>query len=108
MTDIEYVKTVTRLTDRDHELLVNYYAGLQPEERIAVHGLHTRVAQKQSSHKDSTRTPAYYHATFILAVREYKMAQNPQAPSRRTTMKQAIQIDALRETHRKARTPRKP
>ncbi|MCX5814490.1 MAG: hypothetical protein NT178_18400 [Proteobacteria bacterium] len=108
MTDIEYVRNVTQLTDRDHERLMEYYANLLPEERIAVHGLHTKVSQKRSCQKDNSRTPAYYHATFILAVREYKIAQNPSAPSRRMTMKEAGQVDALQKTHRKARASRKP
>jgi hypothetical protein len=108
MTDIEYVRTVTRMTDRDYERLIDYYAKLRPEERIAVHGLHTKIAQKQSGHKDPARMAAYYQATFILAVREYKTAQNPVALSKRTTIKQAAKVDALRETHRKARAPRKP
>lgn len=108
MTDTEYMRTVTRLSDRDHERLVRYYVKLQPDERIAVHGLQTNISQKRSYQKDLSRIPAYYYATFILAIREYKMVQNQAAPSRRITMKYAAQIDALRETHVKARAPRKP
>jgi hypothetical protein len=47
MTDIEYVRTATRLSDRDYERLILYCAKLQPEERVAVHRLHTKVSQKR-------------------------------------------------------------
>ncbi len=108
MTNIEYVRSVTRLTDSDHERLIEYYARLKPDERIAVHGLHTTISQKRSYQKDTSKIPAYYHATFILAIRQYRIAQNPAAPSKRTTKKEAARIDALRDIHRTPKAPRKP
>jgi len=106
MTDTEYVRTVTKLSDRDHERLVRYYSGLRPRERIAVHGLHTTISRTRSGQKDPSHGVAYYHATFLLAVRAYKTAQNPQL-SKRMTKKKAIQIDGLQAVHAKAREGRK-
>ena len=106
MTDIEYIHGITRLTDTDHERLVRHYAKLRPQERIAVHGLQTGISQKLKGRKVKAHAPAFYHATFLLAIREYRMAQNPQL-SKRMTKKEAAQIDDLQAVHTKAREGRK-
>jgi len=106
LTDMEYIHTVTRLTDRDHERLVRHYLELRPEERIAVHRLHTRISQKRRNQKDPSHAAAFFHATFLLAIREYRLRQNPSL-SKRMTKKEADQIDALRAISGNARPPRK-
>ena len=107
MADTEYVRTVTKLSDRDHERLVRYYSGLRPRERVAVHGLHTTISRTRSGQKDPSHGAAYYHATFLLAIREFRTALNPKL-SRRMTEKDAARIDALQAIHRKAGAERKP
>lgn len=106
MTDAKYVRTITRLTDRDHDRLAKYYAELAPSERLAVHGLHTRVSQQRRAQKDPRHAAAFFHATFLLAIRKYKAAQNPDLSSRMTT-KEAATTDLLQKTHKKARPGRK-
>ena len=106
MTDAEYVRSITKLTDRDHERLVGCFAKLRPEERIAVHGLQTGISQKLKDRKVKAHAPAFYHATFLLAIRAYRMAQNPQ-PSKRMTKKEAAQIDDLQAVHKRPRRARK-
>ena len=106
MTDIEYMHGITRLADTDHERLVRHYAKLRPQERIAVHGLHTRISQKLKSRKVKAHAAAYYHATFLLAIRRYKISQNPRL-SGRMTQEEADLADALQATHHKARPGRR-
>ena len=106
MTDIEYMHGITGLSDRDHERLVRRYAELQPQERVAVHGLHTGISQKLKGRKVKAHAAAFYHATFLLAIRRYKISQNPRL-SRRMTQEEAGLTDALQATHRKARAPRR-
>jgi len=106
MTDIEYIHGITRLADTDHERLVRHYAKLRPQERIAVHGLQTGISQKLKGRKVKAHAPAFYHATFVLAIREYRMAQNPQL-SKRMTTKAAAQIGNLQAVHKRPRRARK-
>jgi hypothetical protein len=106
MTDTEYVRSITKLTDRDHERLAGYYAKLRPEERIAVHGLQTGISQKLKARKVKSHAPAFYHATFVLAIRKYRVAQNP-GLSKRMTKKEAAQIDDLQAVHKRPRRARK-
>ncbi|MGD0658509.1 MAG: hypothetical protein ABSD38_10625 [Syntrophorhabdales bacterium] len=106
MTDTEYVRSITKLTDRDQQLLAGHYAKLRPEERIAVHGLQTGISQKLKGRKAKSHAPAFYHATFLLAVREYRMAQNPRL-SKRMTRKEAVEIDGLQAVHANAKKHRK-
>ncbi len=106
MTDTEYVRSITKLTDRDHERLAGYYAELQPQERIAVHGLQTGISQKLKGRKVKAHAQAFYHATFVLAIRAFRMAQNPQL-SKRMTKKEAAQIDDLQAIHKRPRRARK-
>ena len=106
MTDTEYVRSITKLTDRDHERLVGCFAKLRPEERIAVHGLQTGISQKLKGRKVKAHAPAFYHAAFLLAVREYRIAQNPRL-SKRMTRKGAAQINGLQAVHTNAKKHRK-
>jgi hypothetical protein len=102
---MEYVRTITGMTDRDHDRMVKYYAGLCPEERASVHGLHTIVSRELSDRKDRTQMSAFFYGTFIVAIRRYKISQNPNL-SKRMTQRQAALIGTLQATHRRARPGR--
>jgi len=106
MTDTEYVHRITNLTDRDHKRLVERYEELRQEERIAVHGLQTGISQRLKSRKVMSHAPAFYHATFLLAIQLYRTAQSPRL-SKRITKKEAAQIDGLQAVHANARKDRK-
>ena len=56
--ETEYARSITKLTDHDHEALIRYYKSLKPEERTSVHDLQTEISRK-NFRSDRPRTGGY-------------------------------------------------
>jgi hypothetical protein len=106
MKSTEYTRSLTSLTDADYGRLLNYYMDLKPEERIEIHRLQTDISHKLSNKYDRAFKGEFYYATFLMAIRKYRMAQSKAALSHRMSKKEAAEIDREREIRKKARAPR--
>lgn len=105
--ETEYARSITKLTDHDHEALIRYYKSLKPEERTSVHDLQTEISRK-NFRSDRPRTGGYYYATFLLAIKEYVRAQSRSILTMGMTPKAAARIDRLRATAKAAQKAREP
>ncbi len=107
MWDMDFAKSVTKLSDEEHEDLVEYYRKRKPSERIAIHALQTVKSRKKNRQYQKSYAGAFYYAAFLLAIKEYRDAHPKSALSRRMTDDTSQQIDDLRKIKKEAKPPRK-
>jgi hypothetical protein len=94
--DMDYVYSLTGLSEPNRKRLINYYARLPEQTRIEAHKLQTDLLRQSRDKYDNARQQEFTYAMLLLALAKMKSLESGQATKKALTDEEAGKITELR------------
>jgi hypothetical protein len=94
--DMDYVYSLTGLSEPNRKRLINYYARLPEQTKIEAHKLQTDLIRQSRDKYDNARQQEFTYAMLLLALAKMKSLELAQTTKKALTDEEAGKITELR------------